>query len=150
MHKPSAETLARAAELERLFCENLNYYMELKGRSQADLARAMDVSTSAASYWLTCQRVPRMNMIAKIAIWLGIEPHDLLSEREGYYLDDDTKGIARAISADRELALLLDAARRSTPEGIRLAHEMLTALKRKEVGDDEDIDQTRKGDDFEG
>ena len=146
-------TMSEAERLSRLFCENLNYYMDLKDRSQADLARALDVSTSSVSYWLTGQRVPRMNMIAKIAIWLGIEPHDLITERkeEGYYLNAESKEIANAVAKDSDLRLLFSAARSASPEELQLAINMLKMMKRKEDGDDYDgIDEIRDTDDFEG
>ena len=68
MKNPSDDIKKKAERTERLFRENLNYYMDAKGRSQADLAKALGVSTSTASCWLKGQRVPPPSK----ACWAGI------------------------------------------------------------------------------
>ena len=38
-------------KLNETFRDNLRYFMELRGKTQADIARALGVSTSAVTYW---------------------------------------------------------------------------------------------------
>lgn len=123
MKKPSNETKKQAERIERLFRENLNYYMDAKGRSQADLAKALGVSTSTASYWLQGQRVPRMNMIGRAAIWLGLEPHALITERkdDAPPLDKDIEELAYKIQENKDLKELVEVASKSTAASVRLA-----------------------------
>lgn len=51
-----------------------------------------------------------------------------------YYLNDETAAIAQDIFENKDLRLLFDAARDATPEDLKLTHDMLLALKRKERG----------------
>lgn len=51
-----------------------------------------------------------------------------------YYFNDETASIAQDIFDNRELRLLFDAARDAQPEDLKVAHDMLLALKRKERG----------------
>ena len=56
----------------------------------------------------------------------------------GYYLNEETAAIAQDIFESKELRLLFDAARDATPEDLKLTHDMLLALKRKEKGNNVD------------
>ncbi len=152
MNQPSEEVRMMAAEVERLFCENFNYYMKLKDRSQVDIAKALGVTEATVSYWSTGKRLPRMNMIAKIASWLGVESHALITERnqEGFYINDDVKRIANEIAKNSDLMLLFKTAKHAGPGGVKIATDMLEALRRKEEGDDDgDFDQVRHLEDAE-
>ena len=59
------------------------------------------------------------------AVLLGIE-------NGGYYFDDETATIAQLIADNEELHLLFDDIRGADPESLKLIHEMLIVLKRKE------------------
>jgi len=62
-----------------------------------------------------------------------------------FYNNNDALLLANTYAKDPELMLLFKAAKNATPEGMKLAHDMLEALKRKEDGDDyEGIDEIRK------
>lgn len=67
--------------LNSVFAKNLNYFMELRRMSQADLARALNVATSSVSYWCRGKKIPRSDMLAAICQVLRIEMNDLLLER---------------------------------------------------------------------
>ena len=53
---------------------------------------------------------------------------------ETYYLNEETRDMAQAIFENKELRVLFDAARDSSPEDLQTVHSMLLALKRKEQG----------------
>lgn len=134
------------SELERRFTDNLNCWMSKKDVSQADLARALNISTAATSQWSTGRRVPRMDMVERIAGLLNIPVSELFKERnnEGFYINDDVKQIANEIAKDSDLMLLFKTAKHAGPEGLKIATDMLEALRRKEEGDDDgDFDQVR-------
>lgn len=67
--------------MNRIFRDNLRYFMELRGKSQADLARALDVSTSTTSYWANGTKIPRADKLKKICDFLFIDMNDLLTAR---------------------------------------------------------------------
>lgn len=68
-------------ELNRIFMENLNYFMNLRKKNQADIARAVGASTSIVSEWCRGAKVPRADKLAKICATLHISMTDLLAER---------------------------------------------------------------------
>ena len=69
----------------------------------------------------------------KFAEALHTTPAALLGiENGGYYFDDETATIAQLIADNEELHLLFDDIRGADPESLKLIHEMLIVLKRKE------------------
>lgn len=54
---------------------------------------------------------------------------------DDYYIDPQTAELAQEIFDNKQLKLLINDARDAAPEDIRMAHEMLLALKRKEQND---------------
>lgn len=53
----------------------------------------------------------------------------------GYYFDDETAALAQEIFFNKELRLLINDARDASEQDIKVAHEMLLAMKRKERHD---------------
>jgi len=129
-----------------------------RGYSKEDAAlslgtyRNWEQNVSIANSKYLAVIAPMLETTSDYLLGIGTDNEDdaLEGDITGNYFDKGTRAIARAIAADRDLALLFDAARSSSPEVIRLAHEMLKTMKRKEVGDGEDIDQTRHPDDADG
>lgn len=64
-----------------IFSNNLNYWLEQRGKTQADLYRKMGVSSATTSDWCNGKKTPRVDKIAAIAKWLMIEISDLISEK---------------------------------------------------------------------
>lgn len=69
-------------DYKKIFSENLTYYLKLKGKTQADLYRYMNVSSATVSDWCNGKKLPRMDKIQSICNWLGLEKSDLLSEKD--------------------------------------------------------------------
>ena len=125
-------------ELRKQFAKNLNYYLELNGYNQADLARHLHVSTATTAKWCTGQTIPRIDKIQSICNWLGTdkaallegEPNvHILGQAEGYYLDKETAEMAQQLFDNPDLRILFDAARDAKPENLQLAAEMLRRFK---------------------
>ena len=68
-------------ELRKLFAENLRKYLELNNRTQADLARHMNVSTATTAKWYTGQTLPRIDKIQRMCDWFGIKKSDLIERQ---------------------------------------------------------------------
>lgn len=64
-----------------IFKENLNYYMQVKGKTQKELAKYLNISTAMANYYIAGKNTPRMDKVDKICRFLGIERSDLLEQR---------------------------------------------------------------------
>lgn len=67
--------------IKGIFREKLNYYLRLRNQSQADLARAMNVTTSTVSDWCNGKKMPRSDRLQAIARWLNISMSDLLTDK---------------------------------------------------------------------
>ena len=63
--------------LFRSFSSNMRYYLEANGKTQADLARQLKVSTATTSDWCNGKVLPRIDKMEDICIWLGIDFWDL-------------------------------------------------------------------------
>lgn len=86
---------------------------------------------------------PSMAKVEKIANYFNMSVEYLITGEEKdngetYYLNEETKDMAQAIFENKELRVLFDAARDSSPEDLQTVHSMLLALKRKEQGNIDD------------
>ncbi len=73
---------------KRLFSKNLNYYMNLKGKTQTDIINDLDINKSAISSWCNGTRLPRMNKVQLLANYLNINISDLIEgscENNNYF-----------------------------------------------------------------
>ena len=55
---------------KKIFSKNLNYYMNLKGKTQTDIINDLDINKSAISSWCNGSRLPRMNKVELLANYL--------------------------------------------------------------------------------
>lgn len=111
-----------AKNLKRIFFEH--------DRSQADVARDLNISKQTLSSWMTGKRTPKMSKIDLLCHYFNctrediMEPHD-----EQYYLDKAAARAAQEAFDDPNLRALFDTARGSRPEDIQMAVEMLKRFK---------------------
>ncbi len=116
---------------------------EQSGLTQQQLADKLGISRSAVGMYEKGEREPNFETLELIADTFNVDMNYLLGKKptteiipDSYYLNEDTKKIAQEIYENKELSLLFDAARTAKPEDLETVHTMLTALKRKEKGDE--------------
>lgn len=80
--------------IESNFKKNLIYYLNLRQKSQSDLAKAIGVAKTTVSSYVNGVSMPRMDKIDKICDYLNIKRSDLLESNP-----DD-------VNEDKELMLL--------------------------------------------
>ena len=68
-------------DLKTVFSKNLNAYLKLAGKTQADLARYLNVSTATVNYWCRGAKSPRMDKADRMCSFFGIRRSDLIEER---------------------------------------------------------------------
>ena len=116
------------------FAQLLKHYLSLNGKTQRDLASALKFDKSTVSSWCSGTRVPKIDVIIDIAIYLHVTPGNLITKsntsKDYYYLNKKTKEIAQEIYKNEELALLFDAARDASPEDLQIVYTMLSVLKK--------------------
>ncbi len=94
------------------------------------------ISTGTISNWKAGRYTPKGDKLIKIAEYFGVSLEYLTTGKEPedgpvYYLNDETAQVAQEIFENRDLKMLFDASRGSSPEDLRLATDLLTALKKK-------------------
>ena len=68
------------SEPQENFRKNLSKLMHERGKSQVDLARALDVPFQSVNRWVLGSSAPRMGRIQRIAEYFGVDIADLLEE----------------------------------------------------------------------
>ena len=124
------------SDFNRIFSKNLRYYLELRGKTQAELAKFVGVSTAAVNTWCQGLKNPRMDKTDKICAFLNCRRSDLMEEhshddqtKKPYYLDEATAELAQSLLEDENYRILFDAARDSRPEDLQMAADMLKRFK---------------------
>lgn len=128
-------------DFNKIFSNNLKHYLKVNNMTQVELANKLGVGTTTVSSWVNALKSPRMDKLDKMCEIFGVKRSDLMDSHnhneEKYYIDKDTSQIAQEIFENKELRLLFDSARDSSPEDLKAVHEMLLALKRKENHEDD-------------
>ena len=116
-----------------IFSRNLNRILDQTGKTQREVAEAIDVPATTLNTWCTGVALPRMGKVQKLADYFGIKKSDLLEDRsDGYYLNEKTAEMAQEIFENKELSLLFDVARKATPEQLKLLHDLALSWKKDE------------------
>lgn len=66
---------------KEVFSKNLQYFMNLKGISQKELAEIIGVSAPTLNEWLKCKKYPRIDKIEKLANYFNCLKSDLIEEK---------------------------------------------------------------------
>ena len=66
---------------KEVFSKNLQYFMNLKGISQKELAEIIGVSAPTLNEWLKCKKYPRIDKIEKLANHFNCLKSDLIEEK---------------------------------------------------------------------
>lgn len=69
-----------ARQMNEIFSENLRNALYMKGRTQADLAKAVKVSETSVSNWVNGVAVPRPKMVDAICAYLVCTREDLIMD----------------------------------------------------------------------
>lgn len=87
---------------KKIFSKNLNYYMNLRGKTQTDIINDLDINKSAISSWCNGTRLPRMNKVELLANYLNINVSDLLGN------NDENNNYFEYVAEDDSMYPLLD------------------------------------------
>lgn len=120
-----------------------NKYCEIrdsKGVKDATVAKETGIPKSTFTDWKNGRSEPKKEKLQKIADYFNVPISYFISDvkksrqLDGYYINDETAQIAQEIFENEEIRALLDLARKSAPEDIKTAYNVLAALKQKENG----------------
>ena len=89
--------------IQENFVNNLKYYLNLRGKTQSELANYIGVAKTTVSGYMTGNSMPRMDKIDKICQFLYIKRSDLLESKRENVNDEEILLLARDIkSLNRE------------------------------------------------
>ncbi len=96
-------------DIKDIFVDNLKYYLKLRGKTQADLAKYLKVSKPTITNYITGVNLPRMDKVDKICEFLFIRRSDLLEKRKEETNDEEVLLLARdIISLDEEQKAIIE------------------------------------------
>lgn len=120
-------------EYAKIIAKNLKRIFYEHNKTQADVARDLNISKATISSWLNGTRVPRMNKIDLLCHYFNVTRAEIMEEYDpdghDYYLNPETATAAQEIFDNPDLRALFDAGRDSKPEDLRMAAELLKRLK---------------------
>lgn len=86
---------------KKIFSKNLNYYMELNKKTQADLINDLGFDKSAVSTWCKGTRLPRMDKIEILSQYFKINRSDLIEEKPKSHKKNVVKEITNTLPDKR-------------------------------------------------
>ena len=127
------------AEINKIIANNINKLLNIRNKTQVELAAYMNVSQATVSNWCKGLKTPRMDKIDKICVFFNCRRSDLMEEKdeatESYYLNDDAKEIAQFLYDNPEYKVLFDTTRKVKKEDIDFVKQMIDRIR----GDGDDI-----------
>ena len=98
---------------KEVFAKNLRTYMEMKGKTQKELAEIVGVSAPTMNDWIKAKKYPRIDKIEILADYFGILKSDLIEEkteehRKMQKKNDVLSDIILKASEDEELLSMME------------------------------------------
>jgi len=118
---------------KKIFSKNLQYYMELTGKTQTDIINDLGFDKSAVSTWVKGTRLPRMDKVDALAKYFGIMRSNLIEDRVSDLSSELSDKEAELI----DLFRLLDPEDRA--EAFGYIKGMLRAQKYRTVSDQDQV-----------
>ena len=118
--------------LNEIFANNLKSYIRKAGKTQAQVADAVNVSKGTFSDWTRARALPRMNKIEALAEYFGITKADLLEEKNpetnSYFLNVEVKELAQELYNNPEARALFSASRKLNAKDMRTVKALIDSL----------------------
>ena len=115
--------------------------LQKHGVSTYKVSMETGIAQSIFSSWKRGISKPKQDKMQKIADYFNVSVEYLLTgkEKEGgetYYLNDETREIAQEIFEKKELRMLFDVTRKSTPQRLMAYYNMIKELESQEHGEE--------------
>ena len=120
----------------RIFARNLNRFLKINEKNQADIAMLLNVSPAAVSTWCTGIKLPRMDKVQALADYFGINKSDLLEDKgtqeedNSYYIDEYAKELAQFLFKNPEYRVLFDAAKDVSADDLEMVKTIIDKFKK--------------------
>lgn len=120
--------------VKEIFAKNLRYLMEAKGITQADICRALDVSSATVSDLCSGKKYPRTDKIQHLAELLGVFFSTLTTE-SGISDYEDMQRL-EALHQNPTLRMLFDKQRTLEDSDLHAVLAVVNAIKKERDPDD--------------
>lgn len=117
----------------KIFAENLQYFAQKKGKTQADITAYMKCSASTTSDWFNGRKYPRVDKMQRLADYLGVLISDLTKE----HASDATSAWEKDPLADQLFAAYnggKEVFDQDDIDDIKMFMEMVAQRKRRKQG----------------
>ena len=116
-----------------IFVKNLRYLMEVKGITQADICRELEVSSATASDWCNGKKYPRVDAMQRLADLLGVLYSTLTTENGlNDYADQER---LEALHQNPRLGILFDHTRKMRSEDVDFMIQMAERITSERDGE---------------
>ncbi len=121
-------------KINSIIAKNITHYLNICNKTQADLAEYMSVSQATVSNWCKGVKLPRMDKIDKICVFLNIYRYELMNGKEDiltapYYINDEARELAQFLFENPEYKVLFDASRKVKKEDIEFVKQMIDRMR---------------------
>lgn len=65
-----------------IFSRNLQHQMEINNKSRQEVSQALGISYFTITSWVNGSKYPRMDKVAKLAAYFGIQISDLIEDKK--------------------------------------------------------------------
>lgn len=123
-------------DYRRIFARNLNKYMEICNKKQADIINDLGINKSAISTWINGTRMPRMDKVQALADYFGINKSDLLEDKgaqeedNSYYIDKEARELAQFLYENPNYKILFDAAKDVSADDLEMVKTIIDKFKK--------------------
>ena len=119
-------------DARQIFANHLNIIMDRRGINQIDIARELDITTATVSNWCNGIKYPRIDVMQRLADYLGVNLSALISEDGLKDLDDLER--LEALHQNPELGLLFDRSRKMSSEDIQFMLQIADRILKERDG----------------
>ena len=125
-------TAIDAERNKKVFARNLNYYLTIRGKTQNDLVRDLEITASTVSDWANGKKYPRVDKMQMLADYFGILKSDLTEEHQENELTDDIElqEYLEELKNRSEMRMLFSLAKGATKEDVMQAVKIIEALQK--------------------
>lgn len=125
-------TMNEAEKNRCIFAKNFNHYLIIKGKTQNDIVRDLQITASTVSDWANAKKYPRVDKMQKLADYFGILKSDLTEEHAEAQMTDDIElqEYLEELKNRPEMRMLFSVSKNATKEDVMQAVKIIEALKK--------------------
>jgi len=116
-----------------IFVNNLRFFMDARGITQADICRELGVSSATASDWCSGKKYPRIDAMQRLADLLGVMYSTLTTENGVRDYEDQRR--LEALHQDPRLGLLFDRTRKMSKDDVEFMLQMAERIVKERDGE---------------